>query len=101
MAGWRSTKPSHSTGYSNAIVCPNNALIGGDNCGAGRKGGALFSNQRATGIKGEEEEEEDGRPGFLVRGGPIHRGGTVLGAHVGLSKLIIQMQEKRIVLGKK
>lgn len=65
------------------------------------EGGALFSNQRATGIKGEEEEEKDGRPGFLVRGGPIRREGAVLGARVGLSKLIIQMKEKRIVLWKK
>lgn len=58
MARWRSTKAPHSTGYSNAIVCPNNALIGGDNCGVGKEEGGplLFSNQGAIEMKGEEEE---------------------------------------------
>lgn len=85
-------------------MCPNNALIGGDNCGAGRKrGGALFQSvghqdkRRGGGGGGREA------PRFLVRGRgtDLQRGHTPLGALVGLSKLKIQMKEKRIVMGKK
>lgn len=66
-AGWRSTKAAHSTGYSNAIVCPNNALIGGDNCGLGRKRGAAPFQSWAAEIKEEEKAEEvDWRPRFLM-----------------------------------
>lgn len=72
MARWRSTKASHSTGYSSAIVCSNNALIGGDNCGVGKEeGGLIFSNQGAIEIKGEEEAEgrrEGGREARVPSG---------------------------------
>lgn len=60
-------KGPRSTGYSNAIVRPDNALIGGDNCGVGGRRGPLFSNQPATEIKAEEEEAR--RPRFLAERG--------------------------------
>lgn len=103
MAGWRSTKASHSTGYSNAIVCPNNALIGGDNCGVGRKrGAALFQsvghrNKRRGGKGGGggwEAQVPDGESGI----DPQRGCGT--GVFAGLSTLIIKMKEKIILRGK-
>lgn len=104
MAGWRSTKASHSTGYSNAIVCPNNALIGGDNCGVGRKrGAALFQsvghrNKRRGGKGGGgggwEAQVPDGESGI----DPQRARGT--GVFAGLSTLIKKTKEKIILRGK-
>lgn len=59
-------KGSHSTGYSNAIVSPNNALIGGGHCGVGGKGGGRSfpicapRNKRSGGRGGWEAQVPEG-----------------------------------------
>lgn len=95
-------KAAHSTGYSNAIVCPNNALIGGDNCGDGEeeRGSRSFSNQPATEIKGPGRGGREAQVSDGEGRGP-QRGGRSAGVCAGPSQLKIKTRRKELFWKKK